>query len=356
MPQLPQEYQWEEIVASFDSAEAVEPPPNDEWVATRFPALDWHAVFERAPEEPEWVVQDLFLAGRSYALVAAAKVGKSLLMLDVCAALATGRSALGHPARTAVRVLYVDLENTESDLADRLRDLGYTPDDLGQLAYLSFPSLDALDTKEGGQQLDAAARYYRAELVVIDTLSRVVDGDENEARTYQAFYRHAVVAMKARGVTVVRLDHLGKDAAKGARGSSAKSDDVDGVWLLEPKDGGVQLRLERQRSNHHPEVIPLERQNSPLRHVATAVVPKAEIDLGQLLVVVKSSGEMGVTVREATIATFGEFNTRLRLQMNRALDKLDKAAKVEKMSTVDVRGATVDEYGKPLRGFVFRAA
>lgn len=305
------------------------------WVSEHLVPLDWTEVLENSPEEPDWLVPSVFLAGASYAVVASAKVGKSLLLLDLSCALATGGSALGQPPRAPVSVLYIDMENTESDLADRVRDLGYTAAELQpRLHYLSFPALSALDTAEGGKQVHAAARYFGADLVVIDTLSRVVEGDENEAHTYQAFYRHAVTPLKRDGVTVVRLDHLGKDASKGARGSSAKSDDVDAVWLLDTFVGDrLQLKRERQRSRHHPERLVVRRQADPLFHVVVGDQPEQGAGEATPEGLVEALGALGeATVRQLTERLFpgvqGDEFGRARSRVHRWVDNLEKQGRV----------------------------
>jgi hypothetical protein len=196
-------------------------------------------------------------------------------MLDVAAAIAAGRSALGNPAQPPVRVLYVDFENSRDDIAERLRDMGYGPDDLSALRYLSFPTLPPLDGAVGGHDVVAVAEYHDAALVVIDTVARVVAGEENSADTYRNLYRHTLAPLKSQRRAVVRLDHRGKDAkAAGARGSSAKNDDVDCVWQLSQSPGPdgesyITLRLEKQRGSAHPEQIRVLRDVTPrLRHVA----------------------------------------------------------------------------------------
>ncbi|RFZ70462.1 Regulatory protein RepA [Mycobacterium marinum] len=240
----------------------------------RYPVLDWHRLFEGAPDDVSWLVPEFIARGQSYSLVSPAKAGKSLLMLDVAAAIAAGRSALGHPAQAPVPVLYVDLENSRDDIIERLRDLGYDPGDLDALRYLSFPTLPPLDSPAGGRDVVEVANHHGAALVVIDTIARVVAGEENSADTFRALYRHTLAPLKAERRAVVRLDHRGKDAKAGARGSSAKNDDVDVVWQLSQSPGPdgeayVSLRLERQRGNAHPERINVLRDVTPrLRHVA----------------------------------------------------------------------------------------
>ncbi|ODR23540.1 AAA family ATPase [Mycobacterium gordonae] len=242
----------------------------------RYPALDWHRLFEGAPDDIAWLVPDFIARGQSYSLVSPAKAGKSLLMLDVAAAIAAGRSALGSPRQAPVRVLYVDHENSRDDLVERLRDMGYRPDDLSGLRYLSFPTMPPLDGPAGGADIAEMAEYHAADLVVIDTIARVVAGEENSADTYRALYRHTLSPLKARGRAVVRLDHRGKDRTAGARGSSAKNDDVDVVWQLSQQpmpdgEASVRLCLERQRGSAHPDEMHLHRRVNPhLRHVAIA--------------------------------------------------------------------------------------
>jgi hypothetical protein len=267
----------------FDEPLPPEPPPDEtapphpgrDPAHIRYPQLNWHDLFTAARDDTDWLIEDLFARGQSYALVSTGKAGKSLLMLDVVAGAASGRSdrsPLGHPPARPFDVLYVDMENTGDDLTERLRDMGYGPDDLARVHYLSFPPLPPLDTPAGGRDLCALAEHYHADLVVLDTISRLVAGEENSADTYQNLYTHTGMPLKAANRTVVRLDHQGYEQAR-ARGSSAKHDDVDAIWHLTASPGAdgiwyVQLKLERQRSTAHPGIVPLIRDPTPhLRHL-----------------------------------------------------------------------------------------
>ncbi|ORV61482.1 hypothetical protein AWC03_09795 [Mycobacterium europaeum] len=243
----------------------------------RYPILDWQRAFEGVPDDVDWLVDDFLVRGSAYSLVSPAKAGKSLLLQDVAAALAAGRKVFGHPPRVPMNVLYVDHENSRDDIVERLRDMGYGPKDLANLHYLSFPTMPPLDSVAGGRDLADVAEHYDADLVIIDTVSRVVAGEENSADTYRALYRHALAPLKAARRTVVRLDHRGKDAkAAGARGSSAKNDDVDCVWQLTQQPGPngetyVTLTCEKQRGSAHPETIRILRDVNPrLYHEAKA--------------------------------------------------------------------------------------
>ncbi len=249
-------------------ARVVDLPIPPAAVADLYPVLDWSAFWASERERVDWLCEPLLLAGRATALFSPAKAGKSLLCLEVAAALATGRPVLGNPSREPLNVLYVDLENTEDDLRERLTALGYGPDSaLDRLRYLSFPALPVLDSPLGGQHIAAVADHHDARLVIIDTVSRVISGEENSADTFRALYRHAIMPLKAAGRAVLRLDHAGKDLTAGQRGSSAKVDDVDAVWSLTARPGGaIELRCTHRRHNHGADQISLLRLSDPLGH------------------------------------------------------------------------------------------
>lgn len=267
-------------LADLVPLDAEQEPDGDEsdgewWreVAALHAPLDWFKVWEDTPDDVEWLVEPLIERGRSIVIYSPPKAGKSLLMQEIAPALATGRPVLGNPARAPMSVLYVDLENTTADIRDRLSAMGYGPGDLGNLRYFSFPSLPALDSERGGRELLALAIAYGAELVIIDTVSRVISGGENDADTFNALYRYALAPLKGRGVSVARLDHAGKDAERGQRGSSAKAADVDAVWLLVAKtDTALYLRRQESRTAHGADLISLRRLHDPLRHEVTTEI------------------------------------------------------------------------------------
>src|SRR5690606_23090838 len=205
----------DELVPLGDEHQGDDPEANSDDVvddaellelAAAYTPVDWHALWERAPEDIPWLCEPLIAAGRLVAIYSPPKVGKSLITLEIAAALATGRPVLGNPPRPPKRVVYVDLENSGEDIHERLSAMGYTPDDLGNLLYFSFPSLPALDSARRGRHLLALAVALLGDLVVIDTVSRTIQGGENDADTFHQLHRHALAPLKGRGVAVLRLD------------------------------------------------------------------------------------------------------------------------------------------------------
>jgi hypothetical protein len=249
------------------------------------PPIDWHELWAAGDDQEDWLVEPLIAAGRLVSIYSAPKVGKSLLMLELAAGLASGRGVLGQPPADPIRVVYVDFENDpRGDIRQRLKAMDYTPDDLADLRYYSFPTLSALDSRLGGLELLAVTRHHQAQLVIIDTLSRAVAGEENSNDTWLRFYRHTGLLLKREGVACMRLDHAGKDAAKGQRGGSAKSGDVDAVWHLSRMSSDLfLLRCEATRQVLPVDSLTLARRLNPLRHELSGPDSPTASDAGDRL-------------------------------------------------------------------------
>jgi hypothetical protein len=229
--------------------------------------VDWHQLWTADADE-EWILEPLLPARRLVAIYSAPKVGKSLLLLEVAVAISRGEMVLGTTPPRAYRVLYVDYENDlRGDVRQRLRAMNYGPDDLNRLDFLSFPAIATLDSEAGGSQLLAAVTEWRDEVVIIDTVSRAVAGEENSNDTWLSFYRHTGLRLKQAGVSLVRLDHSGKDSGRGQRGGSAKSGDVDAVWRLSKvTDTVLRLDLDEARLPISERMLTLHRETVPRLH------------------------------------------------------------------------------------------
>jgi hypothetical protein len=245
--------------------------------------VDWPEFWSHDRRVAEWLFEPVIVRGRSHVIYAAHKAGKSLLTLWLATSLTRGHEP--------VLILYLDFEMGEDDLYERLDEMGYGPDsDLERLRYALLPSLPPLDQPEGARALlaivdrEQAAHPDHHLCVVFDTYSRVVSGPDNDADTTRAFHRHTGLGLKQRGVTWLRLDHAGKDVARGQRGSSAKGDDVDVVWSLRRGDDGLLLKRDASRMSWVPETVALTRRDGPLRFiVADRGWPAGTKDTAELL-------------------------------------------------------------------------
>ncbi len=225
--------------------------------------LDWKTFLTERIEPPKWFVGRLLGHAQHAAVVGSGKVGKSLVILDMAYRIVSGGEFLGDAPRRPMKVLYVDQENGRYDIQSRLLALGAKPAQLELLTYMSFPSFRPLDTPAGAADLVAEVDGYHPDLVILDTISRMIEGKENDSDPWRDMYRLFIIEMKRREIGSLRLDHFGKDIGKGGRGSSAKDQDVDAVWELKAADGGenrLSLVRTHTRSGIGPSAFDIERQ------------------------------------------------------------------------------------------------
>ncbi|MGW3570169.1 AAA family ATPase [Streptomyces sp. NPDC000941] len=203
----------------------------------------------------------LMARGQQITLVGDGKAGKSLFCQEWMWRVATGQPFLDDKPQAPVPVLYLDAENGKEALQERFLSFGAGDGRMGMLSYASFPPIRSLDTAGGGADVLALAAAVEAQIVVIDTVSRFISGPENDADTWLALYRHTLLPLKRAGLASIRLDHLGKDGERGARGSSAKTQDVDHVWTLTSQGGGsLMLKRTHTRTGIGPDSFALLRQ------------------------------------------------------------------------------------------------
>lgn len=262
-------------LAALAPAEGKESPfvgEGDDPTADFF--VSWSDFWTRESLDEEWLIPEVIALGRAHVIYAGHKQGKSLYTLWSAAQVAIERED--------VDVIYLDYEMTQSDLRERLEDMGHGPEvDFSRLHYALLPMLAPLDTLEGARELlEIVTRVRRPEChvyVVIDTMGRAVEGEENSNDTTRAFYRYTGSALKRAGVTWARLDHAGKDATKGQRGGSAKGDDVDVIWKLIRGDDGIKLHCDAARMSWVPQEVVFRMTDEPLTYTKAPKIVAAGV-------------------------------------------------------------------------------
>ena len=185
------------------------------------------AFVAQASTDPGYVVKGMFQR-RSYALIVGAPgSGKTFLSLDLAHAVASGREWMGKRVRQGA-VLYLPFEGAGGmrGRAAALRQHYGTAD-----VPLYFDDAGYNLRDAGGRQaLGAAIAQLPTApvMIVIDTLAHALcGGDENSAQDVSAFNAGVQALIQATGACVVVIHHPGKNAANGARGSSALLGAVD---------------------------------------------------------------------------------------------------------------------------------
>jgi hypothetical protein len=217
----------------------------------------------------DWLVEKFWPLGAHIHIFASPKTGKSLLMLWVACSISMGVDPFNGAPMARQIVTYIDNEMTLKDLRDRIESMGWDFEQLeGWLKYHPYPIIRPMDTEMGGVDTMQLMQYDKSNVLIIDTLSRVVVGEENSNDTYRNFYNFTGRVLKANGISIARLDHAGHDKAK-SRGASAKADDVDVVYSLEKRNDetgkpGFRLTRTHSRVGFVGEIIDLRMTDEPL--------------------------------------------------------------------------------------------
>lgn len=217
-----------EQAARRQKAEPDSPPPRPRSVADllkrEFPVL-------------EWIVPDVIPDG-CHMIVAAPKIGKSLLTLMLAIACANGTRAFGAIKVARRPVLLLDLESGDRRLASRLAAFGVTtvPD--------SFQFHTDPETALAVMRAFLKRHKGRSPLVILDTLSEVMGPKPrdlapmlHEKRTLQPIQ---TMCAEDPGASVLIVHHNRKeksgDSVDSSSGTHGLTGAVDGIFVLDRPD------------------------------------------------------------------------------------------------------------------------
>lgn len=196
-------------------------------------------------KRPQMIVDDLLPAGLTV-FAGSPKLGKSWLMLLLCACVADQKPFLGRRTNQG-GVLLLDLEGSQVRLHDRLSQLGYGFPDYLQVAHKA-PSTDADGLISALDEWWATCEQI-PRLVVIDTIVRVkgvgkkgLNSYENDSSIFAPLQEYAL----QKGIAIIAVTHLKKtnsfigaedDWLERISGSMGLAGVADNVWGLFRKRG-----------------------------------------------------------------------------------------------------------------------
>jgi RecA-family ATPase len=222
--------------------------------------------FDEPVPDIAWIAEGFLPTGALVLLAAYGGIGKTTLLVQLCASLAAGRDFLDFHVPQAIPTLYLIAEGARHVFIDRVRvalaRLGL--DATGLPLWISPREL----MPEIGPTLDIYIEKTGARLIVLDTIGLFHDGDENSASDFKAkVVKPLREIMGRRDVSFVLVTHEVKPNAerKGrhrVRGTSALVDDSDVAIRLEAPEGDRAtprlLVFEKVRTGASIEPIPLE--------------------------------------------------------------------------------------------------
>ena len=159
--------------------------------------------------DPVWAIPDLLPAGLAV-LAGKPKTGKSWLALQWAQAVATGGRAFGRQVERGP-VLYLALEDNEESLQERMKAQGWPLGaDCEFMTMAEFAQQIGDLRTEGGDLLAGQIELRRYRLVVIDTLSRAVSGDQSDVSEMTRALAPIHVVSKSHNCCSLFVDHHNK--------------------------------------------------------------------------------------------------------------------------------------------------
>ena len=204
---------------------------TDDLPDTECLADDW----DDLPPLADALISGVLRQGHKMLLAGPSKAGKSFALIELCIAIAEGKTWLGRFSCAQGRVLYINLELDRPSCLHRFKDvytaLGLAPDnlrniDIWNLRGASIP-MDKLAPKLIRR---AGKKGYTA--VILDPIYKVITGDENSADQMAKFCNQFDVVCRALDCAVIYCHHHSKGAQGGKRSMDRASG--SGVFARDP--------------------------------------------------------------------------------------------------------------------------
>jgi RecA-family ATPase len=275
----------------------------------------------------KWVVPDIIPEGLSL-LGGRPKVGKSWLALQIAYAVATGGQALGKQL-TQGRVIYIDREDSQRRISDRLHTIGASG--TKHLLFAEkWPSLE----RTGIDLLAKVVEQEAPTLVILDTFTRMLEKSDQTNSSEMAAVLGPLQSMTIDyGFSLHILDHHNKmadpdaDLSQSLFGSVAKAGVADvlvGLFRTSTEREG-RLKVTGRDVDDLDFVVHMSEENAVWTIVGNATAIQKETNKDMVLQAVTDLVELGQTPYNLTIAKHIGMNTG---NVNRLLQTLLREGKI----------------------------
>ena len=201
-------------------------------------ALD--AYKDNPPKLPEELIKGILRCGHKMLISGPSKAGKSFALMELCIAIAEGKSWLGFPCKKG-RVLYVNLEIDPASCIMRFMKiyeaLGWQKKHMDDIIVWNLRGhavpLDKLVPKLIRRVHD---QHFAA--IIVDPIYKVITGDENNASDMALFCNQFDKICTSTGCATIYCHHH----SKGAQGAKKAMDRASGSGVF-ARDPDAQLDL-----------------------------------------------------------------------------------------------------------------
>jgi AAA domain/Bifunctional DNA primase/polymerase, N-terminal len=194
----------------------------------------WHEADMENQPEPTWIVKDLIPDDSVCLWVGGTQSFKSFLLLDVMLGVAAGVETFGCTPEPGI-VIYGAPEDRAGVAGPRrkawksargLQDTG-----IENFRVCLVPVIEMQEDIDAWiEEIAKDIGDQKLRMVAIDTAGKALGGEnENDSSVVRRFWQICDAIRERFGCSVVAIHHSGKDADRGARGSSAWNADFDTV-------------------------------------------------------------------------------------------------------------------------------
>ncbi len=152
----------------------------------------------------------------SWLIIAQSGIGKSVLAMQLALHFTLGKSVFGIPTQKPLKVLFIQAENNDIDLARPFHSVSnkanFTPEENALIdKNLVFISEESSSGDKFISMFDSACKKLSPDLVIIDPLLSYIGGDISRQDVCSIFLRNKLNPMiKKHNVGVVIIHHTGK--------------------------------------------------------------------------------------------------------------------------------------------------
>ena len=188
---------------------------------------------EELPQLRPALIDGVLRQGHKMQISAPSKAGKSFLLIELAAAIATGKSWLDMPCR-AGKVLYINLEIDDASFNNRVYKVctaaGYDLETVAENLILWHLRGHAMQLDELLEPLRQKVKALSVDLeaIIIDPVYKLGLGDENSAEAVGGFCNQVDKLSESTGAAVIYAHHH----SKGAQGRKSSIDRASGSGVF----------------------------------------------------------------------------------------------------------------------------
>ena len=192
-------------------------------------------------EGSPWLIKNIIPKAEMVMVFGPSGCGKSFFVLDLAFAIARGIDWLGNKVHQG-RVVYIAAE-AAGGLRKRL--VAYAKHHEVDLLNIPLDIIAVVPNFLGNVDAQEVSKVIEhADLIILDTLACISPGgDENSSADMGKVLANCKYLHASTGAVIMFVHHIGKDAARGARGWSGVRAAVDAEVEVKPIDSGFQIRV-----------------------------------------------------------------------------------------------------------------